>query len=71
MLSPMEKAILREKSQEGRRTQLEAVTSAVLKLQMLDLTPENGMVQCPPPANIDPLRWRAMVRHYFYNEGTT
>jgi hypothetical protein len=69
-MDQMERYRLKVKAQENRREQLEAVSAAAIKLHMLGLTPENGMVNCPPPANTDPLRWRAMIRNYFYNEGT-
>ena len=70
-MNKLEIMAMRLEAVQNRRLQIEAVSSAILKLQMLGLTPENGMVECPPVHNIDPLRWRAMIRHFFYNEGTT
>lgn len=51
----------------GRRNQLNAVASAVLKLDMLGLTLENGMIECPPPSDIHPFRWKAMLNHAIVN----
>ncbi len=45
----------------NKRIQKEAVASAVMKLQMLGLTIDNGMVECPPPDKVHPFRWRAMI----------
>ena len=56
---------LRLDAQFNRREQLDAVGASVLKLQMMGLTPENGMVECPPPRGINPFRWKAMVIHAF------
>jgi hypothetical protein len=52
-----------------KRIQDEAVASAILKLDLMGLTPEKDMIECPPPVNyrIHPLRWRAMVRSAFRN----
>lgn len=54
---------------QNRKEQIEAVSSACLKLSMLNLTWKDGMVECPPPSNIDPLRWRAMIINFIVNEG--
>lgn len=43
----------------------EHVSAAILKLQMLGLTPENGMVELPVPEGIHPMRWKAVVKSAF------
>ncbi len=52
-------------SEMNCRWQMDMVASAVLKLDMMGLTPENGMVECPPPKGINPFRWKAMVVHAY------
>lgn len=44
-----------------------AALSAALKLDMMGLTPENGMVECPAPEGVDSARWKAMVTNIFKN----
>jgi len=60
-MSPIEILELQNRALEGKREQLNAVYHALLKLQMMGLTIQSGMVQCPPPANIHPSRWKAML----------
>ena len=52
-----------------KRIQDAHVASAILKFYLMGLTPEEDMVECPPPRDyyIHPLRWRAMVRNAFRN----
>ena len=66
MMTPDEKMMLHARAWNDRREQIDAVSSATIKLEMMGLTPENGMVECPPPSNIDPLRWRAMIRNFWH-----
>lgn len=49
------------------REQNEHLSAALLKLQIMGLTPENGMVELEVPNGISPARWKAMVTHAFYN----
>lgn len=42
--------------------------NALLKLQLMGLTPENGVVELEVPEGITPERWKAMVIHA-YREG--
>lgn len=51
----------------NRRVQVDAVASAVLTIEMMGLTLETGMVQCPPPHGFHPLRWKAMIAHTLIN----
>ena len=44
------------------------LASALLKLDMMQLTPENGMSEIPPPEGVNPARGKAMVTQA-YNQG--
>lgn len=59
--------ILMSRAFENRKAQIEAVYSALLKLDMMGLTLPSGMVECPPPQDIDPFRWKAMLNHAINN----
>ena len=45
----------------------DAIAAAVLKIQMMGLTFPACMVECPPPKDIHPLRWRAMIQSALQN----
>lgn len=61
-MTTLEQYQLMNKALEGRRYQNERVAQAVLKLQLMGLTPDTGMVECIPPSDINPLRWRGMIK---------
>ena len=44
------------------------LASALLKLQVMGLTLENGLSELPPPNGVHPSRWKAMLTHA-YNQG--
>jgi len=69
MMTAIERVQLQNQALMGRRHQLEAVYSALLKLEMMGLTLENGMVECNPPEDINPLRWKAMLVFAVNNQG--
>ncbi len=60
-----EKYWLQSRAYAARKLQIEAVSSAIIKLQIMGLTPENGMVECPCPEGIHPSRWTAMIKQGF------
>jgi hypothetical protein len=39
--------------------------AALLKLDIMQLTPEQGMVELAVPEGISPARWKAMVTHAY------
>jgi len=67
-MTPMEALALRIQAKQNRREQMDAVASACIKMQMYPTLLE-GLGQCPPPANTNPLRWRAMIINFIVNEG--
>lgn len=50
------------KQMQLKQAQKDAVAAAMLKLDMMGLTVENGMVECPPPEGTHPSRWKAMLK---------
>lgn len=68
-MNKMEIMAMRMAAVQNRREQIDAVSAAILKLSMLNLTWKEGMVECPPPSNINPLRWRAMLSNFVVNNG--
>lgn len=52
---------------EHRRFQIDFVGSALLKIEMMGLSLEDGIKECMPPARIHPFRWKAMISHCFIN----
>lgn len=52
---------------ERRRNIQQAVSAALLKIQMKGLTFPDCMVECPVPDGIHPLRWRAMIKSALQN----
>lgn len=52
---------------KSNRHQVDLALSACLTLQMLRLTPYTGMMYCPPPGDIFPFRWKAMILHMWNN----
>jgi hypothetical protein len=67
-MGPLEIRAMIYQAAMNRRDQLDRVSSAVLKLEMMGLTPYNGMVECPPPDGIDPFRWKAMLIQEWNNK---
>lgn len=68
-MTKLEQTAMRFQAAQNRRDQIEAVSSACLKLEMMGLQIPAGLIECPPPANIDPLRWKAMILTFIINEG--
>ena len=68
-MGPLEIRAMIYQAAMNRRDQIDRVSSAVLKLEIMGLTPYNGMIECPPPNGVDPFRWKAMILNYFINEG--
>lgn len=52
---------------KNRIAQLQAVESALLKLELMGLTIQNGMIGCNPPVDIYHPRWKAMLTFYINN----
>lgn len=57
------------KAYHGRRMQIEAVSSALLKLDMMGFDVYTGLKYCEVPHGIHPFRWKAMLLHAFNNKG--
>lgn len=59
----MERALLAQRAYKNRIAQLQAVESALLKLELMGLT----IQECNPPVDIYPPRWKAMLTFYINN----
>ena len=62
--------IVRQNLQMERRRDIEeAISAALIKIDMMGLTFPECMVECPVPNGIHPSRWRAMIQQALRNGG--